>query len=364
MTNLLARIAMILAVTAASVLPAAATDATTLERAIQPLVDRILEAGAPGIVVLRRDGDEVFHLAAGLANLAPATPIAATDRLRAGSLVKTFVAVLAMQLVEESALALEAQVEQLVPGVVGGRSITVRQLLNHTSGLFDYWQDESFFEQLLADPAQPWSPHALIELALRHPPLHAPGEAWSYSNTNYIALGLVIEAVTGKPLQVEMATRVFEPLGLGQTSFEVKPEISGTHARGYALLGAPEPVDVTGVNPSAAWAAGGGLVSTADDLARFYAGLMTGRLVATASLEEMLTTVPAREGIAYGLGIAEVDLSCGTAWGHQGEFPGYLGFGLTSRDGARQAVVLVNFYSLTESGQADFRKLVDVAFCS
>jgi D-alanyl-D-alanine carboxypeptidase len=132
---------------------------------------------------------------------------------------------------------------------------------------------------------------------------------------------------------------------------------------GYAILGEPLPVDVTMVSPTAAWAAGGSIVSTAEDIASFYAALMDGRLLMPDLLSSMLATVPAGEGLNYGLGIAEVQVSCGSAWGHQGEFPGYLNFALTSKDGNRQAVVLVNFYSLDSAGKTAFHDVVDIAFC-
>ena len=212
-------------------------------------------------------------------------------------------------------------------------------------------------------PSRAWSPDSLIELAVAHPPLSEPGGQWSYSNTNYIALGLVIEAVTGHTIGAELEARIFDPLGLDGTSFDSSAGIAGSFAHGYALLGGPTPTDVTSVSPSAAWAAGGGLVSTAKDIATFFAALMHGELLPPDAFAEMLATVPAREGLAYGLGIAEVALPCGTAWGHQGEFPGYLSMALTSLDGERQAVVLVNFYSLTDAGRSAFDSLVAGAFC-
>src|SRR5688572_2173622 len=363
MLTALIRIAAILAVAALSP-PAAMAGTSALEAEVHPLVEQLLADGAPGVIVFKRDGSDLGRFAVGSGELEAATPIDARDRVRAGSLVKTFVAVVVAQLAAEGQLALDDDIARFLPGLIRtAEPITVRQLLNHTSGLFDYWSDERFFADLLADPARAWTPTELVEYASEHEPANAPGTAWHYSNTNYIALGMIIEAVTGQPLQVALATRIFAPLGLRHTSFDTGAEIEGAHAHGYAILGDPAPVDVTFVSPSAAWAAGGGLVSTADDLADFYAALMMGELVTPALLSEMLTTVPAREGLAYGLGIAEVTLPCGTAWGHQGEFPGYLNFALTSRDGDRQAIVLVNFYSLSDAGRADFLELVSTAFC-
>jgi D-alanyl-D-alanine carboxypeptidase len=197
-------------------------------------------------------------------------------------------------------------------------------------------------------------------LATAHP-AGPPGATWAYANTNYVVLGLIVEAVTGASLESALRARIFEPLDLTKTSLDPTPAIDGTFAHGYAQLGGPAATDVTGVSPSAAWAAGG-IVSTADDLAKFYGALMDGAFGSDA-LKEMLTTVPAQPGIAYGLGIAAIDVPCGTAWGHRGEFPGYLSFALSSRTGDRQAVVLVNYYSLTEAGHAAFEELVGAALC-
>jgi D-alanyl-D-alanine carboxypeptidase len=360
--SLVARLGAFIAFIATS---SAATEIKpAVDQRIRSAMAEVVAAGAPGVIVLVRDGDAVLQLAVGSGNLSPKVPMDVANRTRVGSLAKTFVAVVVLQLVSEGKLRLDDAVERIVPGLVpAGAGITVRQLLNHTSGIFDYWQDDTFFGQLIADPTQLWPPEKLVEIANRHPLRGRPGENWSYSNTNYILLGRIIEVTTRHPLEVELRARVFDPLKLGHTSFDNSPQMSGSFAHGYALLGEPAPVDVTMVNPTAAWAAGGGIVSTAQDVATFYAALMGGRLLPTPLLDEMLTTVPAREGVAYGLGIAEVRVPCGSGWGHQGEFPGYLNFALSSKDGNRQAIVLVNFYSLPGEGQAAFHRLVASAFC-
>lgn len=338
----------------------AAADANTLK----PLMDQIIADGAPGVVVLSRSGDDETILAAGNASLTPETSLAASDRMRMGSIAKTFVSVVVLQLAQAGRIDLDQPIETYLPGVLpDGQAATVRQLLNHTSGIFDYWQDESFLGQLMGDPAQVWPPRALVDIATAHAPAFGAGASWAYSNTNYILLGLLIESVTGNTLAQEIDTRILRPMALDETTFDASPHMAGTYAHGYADLGEAVPVDVTLVDPSAAWSAGGGLVSTARDIADFYAGLMDGALLEPGLLEQMMTTVHARDGLDYGLGIAEIDLSCGTAWGHRGEFPGYLSFAVTSADGERQAVVLTNYYSLSEQGRAAFDDLIDEALC-
>jgi D-alanyl-D-alanine carboxypeptidase len=352
------------AIAATSVTAAIAQPAVDPSALIRIGMNELIAAGAPGVVVVAREGDKVVRLAAGVGNLSSELPLLVTDRMRIGSLAKSYVAVVVLQLVGEGKLALDETVEELLPGrITNGAEITVRELLNHTSGIFDYWQDDSFIGRLIDDPTRPWSPDELVDIAALHPRLFDAGESWSYSNTNYVLLGRIIEAATGQPLASELASREFIPLSLKYTSFDESPEIVGSFAHGYAILGGPQPTDVTLVSPTAAWAAGGGLVSTADDVAAFYAALMTGRLLAPDLLNAMLTTVPADVGLTYGLGIGEIETPCGSAWGHQGEFPGYLSFALTSRNGDRQAVVLVNFYSLSDDGKVAFRRLVNTAFC-
>ena len=334
------------------------------EKTLQPLMDRIIADGAPGVIVLSRNGNDEIILAAGRGNLAPERPIAPTDRTRMGSITKTFVSVVVLQLVEAGEIGLDQTIETYIPGLVpSGPSTTVRQLLNHTSGIYDYWQDEAFLGRLLGDPAQVWSPTSLVDIATAHPPTSEAGAAWAYSNTNYILLGLLIEAVTGNTVANEIQDRILAPMNLEETSFDSSPQIAGNYAHGYADLGDAALTNVTLVNPSAAWSAGGGLVSTAEDVADFYAGLMGGALLSSEQLANMMTTIAARDGLAYGLGIAKVDVECGTAWGHQGEFPGYLSVALSSEDGDRQAVVLVNFYSLSERGRAAFDDLISAALC-
>ena len=193
-----------------------------------------------------------------------------------------------------------------------------------------------------------WAPRQLVEVAVAHPPLFPPGTSWSYSNTNYILLGLVIKAVTHHDPALEIRRRILVPLGLRDTYFATRPGLVGPHTDGYltnlpASWGVPGGVlDVTGLSPSWAWTAGA-VVSTVGDLARFHRALFTGRLLAPAQQRELQSTVPtAVEGFDYGLGVFRIATACGPAWGHDGDFPGYLTVVLTSPDGRRQAVLSLN----------------------
>lgn len=318
-------------------------------------------AGAPGVIVLTRDGARTRRLARGDAILATHAPMRPTDRFRVGSVTKTFVATVVLQLVGESRLTLDDSVERWLPGVVpGGERITVRELLNHTSGLFDYTQDEAFLQSWLRDPRHEWTPSEIIGIATAHQPTAAPGAAWRYSNTGYIVLGLIAEAATGRPLATELDARIFAPLRLRATSFDSGPRIAGRHAHGY--FGGGRARDVTAFSPSGAWAAGA-IVSNADDVARFYRALMRGRLLRADLLNAMTTTVPIVPGARYGLGIAHVRVRCGRAWTHEGDFPGYLTSVLTSADGRREAVVMVNSDSLSDRAHRALGRVIDTAYC-
>ena len=328
-------------------------------------VQQIVRDGVPGVIGLQRRGDRVTVVPAGRADIATGQPMTGDDRFRVGSITKTFVATLVLKLVAEGRLRLSDSVSRWLPGLVpGGSAITLRELLQHTSGIYDYTRDPGFLPAVEADPARVWPPRELVQIAVAHPPLFPPGTSWAYSNTDYILLGLVAEAATGRPLGQELRKQVFGPLGLRGTSFPVAATgLPSPHADGY-LLGQPGgPLDVTQVSASIAWGAGA-VISTASDLARFYTLLLAGRLLPAPLLREMLQTVPAGS-IRYGLGIFSLKLPCGTVRGHDGDFPGYSSDAFTSRDDQRQVVLFFNADSNTLSGQkgADVASAVSAGIC-
>lgn len=316
-----------------------------------------------GAVVLVRNGSTTTRLAAGLGRLSPRTPIRPTDRFRVGSITKTFVATVLLQLEAEGALGLDDPLEQWLPGLVpNGDAISIRQLLNHSSGIYSYTDDAGFSRDATRDPQRAWSPRRIVAVATRHKPLFAPGEGWSYSNTNYILAGLVVRAVTGRGVADELRTRIFEPLGLGGTSFPAGSVISGPHAHGYSWA-AGKHRDVTSFNPSWAWTAGA-IVSTADDLATFYGALLGGRLLAADGLKQLERTVSIESSTTrYGLGILRTRISCGIVWGHNGQVTGYVANVYSSPDGRRSAVVLINTDDLDNDERGAYQKVFDLAFC-
>jgi D-alanyl-D-alanine carboxypeptidase len=314
--------------------PAAAKPAAanpTLTSQLHGLVD----AGAPGVLALVNDGHKIRLHAAGAAK--------PTDRFRAGSITKSFVSTVALQLVGEGKLKLSDTVERWLPGILPyGDHVTVRQLLQLTSGVPDD-QGPVEAEWIKGNMTKTWTPRELVALVADKKPDFAPGTSWAYSNTNYALAGLVIERVTGHRLDRELERRIFGPLHLRNTSFPTgETEIEGSHVNGYAFLDG-ELQDVTALNPSGTWGAGN-LVSTTSDIAHFWRALLGGKLLEPAQLAAMKTTVHAWKGtpFRYGLGIMPVPTACGSIWGNGGDIAGYSNNFWNSEDGTHQAAVMAD----------------------
>ena len=342
---------------------------------LQRAAGQMVTDGVPGVIIMSRLGHDVSSVLAGLADKATGQPMQLQDRVHIGSITKTFVATVVLQLAAERRLSLDDSVQKLLPGVIAGHGydparITVRQLLQQTSGIRDYLDDPVF--QTVQGLAETWQPQQLVDIALRlGPPVHG----WLYSNTNYILLGMIIQKVTGQSPVTEISHRILVPLGLRDTSFPLtSTQIPGPYAHGY--YGS---LDVTNaVNPSSAWTAGA-MISTVGDVARFYRVLLAGRLLPPAQQRELLAAIPVDDSGElfaehYGLGIYRVQLSCGTAWGHDGGWPGgFKTIAYTSRDGSRQAVMVYNDFKMSEpppagtgtaAFQRDNKKALEIAFCS
>ena len=336
------------------------------EDGLDPLLERVVEAGSPGVLLLVRDGSTIRTDVRGVAARDPARQVRAGDRFRIGSVTKTFVATLVLQLVSEGRVSLDDTVQEWLPGLVpGGRRITVRHLLSHTSGLFDYVEDPQVFAPYDQAPAHAWNPRRLVEIAVAHPPPFAPGRRFAYSSTNYLLLGLIVEAATGTPLGQQLRQRIFEPLGLHQTTFAPRfirgPHIHGHRAPSHQGVITGAAVDTSREAASWTWAAGA-IVSSADDLRRFFALLLEGRLLPTGLLREMETLVPAGS-LRYGLGMAVFPTPCGNAWGHTGNVQGTVAVAWNRRDASRQIVLVVNTYPLSGDLEAAVRRVQIAAFC-
>lgn len=339
---------------------------TTPDRPLGPLLDGVVAAGSPGALVLV-DADGARRAAArGLAVLQGRVPLRAGDRFRAGSITKTFVAVVTLQLVAEGRLRLDQAVERWLPGLLpGGSRITVRHLLAHTSGLADYAGDAAFLRRATLEPRRRWTPRELLRVALGHGPVGAPGERFSYASTNYILLGLIVERATGTALGTVLRRRVFTPLGLDDTSFTPGARIQGRHAHGYApsqhdgiVASLATARDRSTASASWGWAAGA-IVSTAPDLSRFLEALLQGRLLPA----RLLALMRPASGAAYGSGLAAFRTRCGVAIGHTGNLLGTVSAAWSSSDGRRRVVAMSNSYPLTPEADTAFRRVLEAAFC-
>ncbi|GAA4236456.1 serine hydrolase domain-containing protein [Actinomadura meridiana] len=344
--------------------PAAASDEDhpKLGRLVRQLTAR---DGAPGALANVQDRHGRTLIRSGVGDLRTGAPVPPDGHWRIGSITKPFVATVVLQLVGEGEIELDAPVDRYLPGLVS-RDITVRHLLQHTSGLPDYLEYLSMPE-IIAHPFTHYDKRELLDLALKHPPLFEPGERWSYSNTGYLLAGMLIEKVTGHPYGDEIRRRVLRPLRLRHTFVPGdRASLPLPRPRGYVRPGPDVPLlDRTLLNPSVA-AASGNVVSTASDVNRFFAALVGGELLRPAQLREMMTTRPMgrSSGTEYGLGLVRVPLPCGGyVWGHAGDMIGF-----STRSGAtvdgRRATIMANVYpGATDAQDNDLEAALTTAFC-
>jgi D-alanyl-D-alanine carboxypeptidase len=311
---------------------------------LQRIAGSLVAAGAPGAIVYVRTPNGARYATAGLAQIEPRVLMNLVDHYRIGSVTKTFVATAVLQLVAQGKLRLDDSVDRWLPGVVpSGAAITLRMLLNHTSGLYNLADDPELLAQVTANLGREWAPEELLPFALSHPPLFAPGSASAYSNTGYVLLGLVVEKVTSKPLPQVLREQLFEPLHLQGTSFPSVIAMPSPAAHGY-WAPSGKLVDLTPIfNPSAAYAAGQ-MVSTVSDLSRFFGALLGGRVLPASLLRQMKpAAVVPKSGWVAGLGLLATRTPCGTAFGHGGDILGWHNEALATANGRRVAVVMVNY---------------------
>ncbi|MEU9074189.1 serine hydrolase domain-containing protein [Kitasatospora sp. NPDC048538] len=356
------------AVTAGVLAPPAATAAPgpdTIQRGLNALVRT---DGLPAALASVRSPDgRTRSYTAGVGDVATGAKVPVDGQIRIGSNTKTFTAVVVLQLVAEGRIGLDTDVDTYLPGVVrgegiDGRGITVRRLLQHTSGLPDYEQD-------LDEPGlrhRYYEPRELLDIALRHKADRAPGQAFGYSSTNYVLAGLIVQRVTGRPLAEEIDRRVVQRLGLRHTSFPAPGDrtIREPHPHGYRKDPAGGPLqDFTEMDPSAGWAAGQ-MISTNSDLNRFFTALLKGDLLARPQLDQMLTTVDIPgTGARAGLGIISRPLTCGGVyWGHGGDIPGYETRGGVTEDG-RAVNVAVTMVPPDDAVTPHVESVIDRALC-
>ncbi|WP_394834617.1 beta-lactamase family protein [Pendulispora rubella] len=321
-----------------------------LRTPLQRGLDTIHSGGVVGVVARVSDGEDHIDARSGQARRGSAEPVPFESQFRMGSNTKTFVAVVILQLVDEGKVRLEDTVDRWLPSVVSGhgndgKKITIRHLLQHTSGLYNYTRDilSDFTEKdYYVKRFHRISPEKLVATAIAHEPNFAPGAGWSYSNTNYTLAGMIIEKATGHDWSTEVRTRILEPLQMVHT-FEPGdwPGLPAPHLQGYNEFAAGKPlVDVTLFNMSWGGAAGS-LITTTADLTRFWRALQSGELLSPARMAEMHDTVPATElqsvfpGLRDGLGIFWTQTKCGGYWHHPGDTFGFSTRNAVDEEGTR-----------------------------
>ncbi|MFI6600860.1 serine hydrolase domain-containing protein [Nonomuraea sp. NPDC050536] len=340
------------------------TSSLTDPAELKSALDGVHQAGMPGVFAEVRDAGQVWRGASGVADVKTGRLIRPDMRQRVGSITKTFTAAAILQQVEKGRIQLDAPIGRYLPRLVPGergKEITVRMLLNHTSGIAEYLF--TAFPSLEKYPSLPdMSPKSLDDNRFRHfgrselikmgltaPAVGKPGGSPGvYSNTNYLILGELLERVTGNTAEEYITRNVIKRAGLKHTEFPTGPRIKGPHPRMYeAFYGLIDPPRDYSVYDMSWVRTGAALVSTMEDLNRFYGRLLAGKIVKRSSLTQMQRTVPvyaqSGEKIDYGLGLLEVKIpGCGTFWGHDGTVWGAATMSLTRADGKRQMSVAMN----------------------
>ncbi len=338
--TILLLIVCLLAPTAFGQQPVVPPDTNALKQQLQLKLDEWHKAGKfPGATlgVVLRNG-ESFSLAVGYSDRDAKTLMKPNDRMLAGSVGKTFAAATALQLVKEGKINLDDKVEKYLGGepwfarLPNAKDITVRQLMNHTSGLVRYEFKEKFTQDLTANSEKRWQPVELLAYLFDEKAPFAAGQGWDYSDTNYIVLGMIIEKVTGRKFYDEANRRLIKPLKLTNTIPQDGLRLRGV-VQGYAgpnnPFGGKDEMIKGGkfiINPQFEWT-GGGYASTAEDLARWAKMIYEGRAFSPDLLPQVLDGVPAPmlgKETRYGLGVIIRKTAAGTSYGHSGFFPGYM----------------------------------------
>ncbi|MFI5829734.1 serine hydrolase domain-containing protein [Streptomyces sp. NPDC051578] len=293
--------------------------ARQLDAAIQKVMK---EAQVPGVIVsLSAPGKGTYERAFGVAAKATGAPMTPDLNMRIGSETKTFTVTALLKLVDAGKVRLDDHIGRYVSGVPNGDRITLRQLAEMRSGLFNYSEDPGFFKALTTNPRRPFTPRELLGYSFKHPVLFAPGATFSYCNTNLILLGLVVEKASGDKLADYIQHNVIEPAGLHHTLFPTGAEFPKPHAQGYTNQTASgKTEDAADWNPSWGWAAGA-MISDRDDLRTWAKVLATGTLLTPSTQAQRLKVLNAGDipDAGYGLGIFNVE-----GWiGHNGSLPGY-----------------------------------------
>ncbi|MDX2032927.1 MAG: serine hydrolase domain-containing protein [Blastocatellia bacterium] len=282
------------------------------------------------------DGQSI-SVSIGYSDLEALKPLKPADRMLSGSIGKTYVSAVTLQLVEERKLNLDDKIETWLgrepwfARLPNGREITLRMLMNHTSGITEHVTRREFTRRLVAEPDKVWKPEELVAYSLDLPPLFEAGKGWAYADTNYILVGMIFERVTGRTVYGEVERRLLKPFKLKETSPSDSRVLAGLipgYSRLASVFGFEGRTLVDGrfvINPQMEWC-GGGFVTTAEDLAKWAKVLYAGKVLRPFTRNWLFEAVPAKTGPGdqYGLGVMVRQTPWGVTYGHGGIFPGYL----------------------------------------
>ena len=368
-SNCLAILVALLAI-GAPVASAAATTPADVQRGLRQLVRA--PGGPPGaIATIYRDG-KLTVLRAGRADVRRARAPRANDHMRIASITKAFTGAVALNLVRDGKLGLDDTIGRRLPGAPPAwAAVSLRQLLNHTSGLPDYSASKGFAEQLTNDPHGYVAPSTLIDWVREAPLEFAPGSDYRYSNTDNIVVGLMAEAATGESFARQLEKVVTGPAKLRQTSLPNTIAIPTPILRGYVVAPGERPEDISSIyNPSGAWASGG-IVSTPRDLNAFIRSYLGPRFFARAQQRQQMRFVPGGESVppgpgrnSAGLALFRYRTGCGTVFGHTGDFPGYAQWAAASGDGRRAVTTSINIPAPKGKLLAQLRRVQTMAVCA
>ena len=342
-----------------------------LNRAVTRLVG--YADGPPGIAVVVQRGGRVMLYRAGTADLATGAPIRASDSMRLASVSKAFSGATALALVAGGRLSLGDTVGRRLPGLPPAWSkVTLRELLQHTSGIPDFSQTSAFRRALEKSPLKPPRPAALLSFAAKRLNF-TPGSRYEYSNSDNVIAALMVQAATGKTYESQLRDRVLAPLGLTHTSLPRGAALPAPGVHGYLVSPPKPPADVTHLF-AAGWAwASGGLVATPRDANAFIRAYARGATTSPAAHRAQFTfrpggSEPAGPGRnSAGLAIFRYQTRCGTVYGHTGNTAGYTQFAAATRNGSRSVVVSVNAQIIPKANAkrfAELRRIYTLAVCA
>lgn len=353
---------------------AASATAAPTPRDVERGLERLTESpgGPPGAIATMYRSGKLTVLRAGRADIRRKRAPRWTDHMRIASAAKAFSGAVVLNLVRAGRLALDDTIAQRLDRMpLAWGSVTVRQMLNHTSGLPDYTKSDGFAEQARNDPRGFVPPRRIVDWVRADPLEFAPGSRYEYSNTDNIVVGLIVEAVTGRPYGSELRRVVFNPAGLRQTSFPTRVKLPRPFIHGYVVAPGKKPEDVSSfLSPSGAWASGA-IVSTPKDLNAFIRSYLGLKFFSRAQQRQQMRFVaggqsspPGPGRNSAGLALFRYRTRCGTVYGHTGNFPGYVQWAAATADGKRAVTTSLNIPAPSGKLLAQLRRVQATAVCA